>query len=123
MIHFLGKAEEETKKKKGVVRIPKKLLEEMKTWDQNTPTVISYDGHPVADIKKAFTAAASRAGLTDVTPHTLKHTAVTWAFMAGMSLEQATDYFATSRDTLEDVYRSYSPQAQKEAAAIMDGVL
>ncbi|MDE4141913.1 tyrosine-type recombinase/integrase [Phaeobacter gallaeciensis] len=123
VIHFLGKAEEETKKKKGVVRIPEKLLEEMKTWDQDTAAVISYEGHPVADIKKAFAAAARRAGLTEVTPHTLKHTAVTWAFMAGMTLEQATDYFATSRDTLEDVYRSYSPHAQKEAAAIMDRVL
>ncbi len=123
VIHFLGKAEEETKKKKGVVRIPNKLLEEMKTWDQESPHVISYEGNPVCDVKKAFGAAAKRAGVADVTPHTLKHTSVTWAFMAGMTLEQATDYFATSRETLEDVYRSYSPQAQKEAAAIMDRVL
>lgn len=123
VIHFLGKAEEETKKKKGVVRIPSKLLEEMKQWDQDCEYVISRRGTSVQNIKKAFSGAVQRAGLTDVTPHTLKHTAVTWAFMAGMSLEQATDYFSTSRETLEDVYRSYSPEAQKEAAAIMDSVL
>lgn len=123
VIHFLGKAEEETKKKKGVVRIPSKLLEEMKQWEKDCEYVISRRGTSVQNIKKAFAGAAQRAGLTDVTPHTLKHTAVTWAFMAGMTLEQATDYFSTSRETLEDVYRSYSPEAQKEAAAIMDSVL
>ena len=123
VIHFLGKAEEETKKKKGVVRIPRKLLEEMREWKQDNPYVISFEGSPVADVKKGFSAAARRAGVSDVSPHTLKHTAVTWAFMAGMTLEQATDYFSTSRDTLEDVYRSYSPHAQKEAAAIMDRML
>jgi len=105
------------------VRILSKLLEEMKEWKQDNPYVISFEGCPVADIKKAFGAAARRAGVSDVSPHTLKHTAVTWAFMAGMTLEQATDYFSTSRDTLEDVYRSYSPHAQKEAAAIMDRML
>ena len=123
VIHFLGKAEEESKKKKGVVRIPNKLLLEMKEWDQDCDYVINRRGTNVNDIKKAFAGAAHRAGLSDVTPHTLKHTAVTWAFMAGMTLEQATDYFSTSRETLEDVYRSYSPEAQKEAAAIMDSVL
>ena len=95
----------------------------MKQWDQDCEYVISRRGTSVKDIKKAFAGAAQRAGLTDVTPHTLKQTAVPWAFMAGMTPEHATDYFSTSRETLEDVYRSYSPEAQKEAAAIMDSVL
>lgn len=40
--------------------------------------------------------------MNDVTTHTLKHTVVTWAFMKGMSLEDATAYFSTSRETLEN---------------------
>ncbi|OSP53439.1 hypothetical protein BV911_17970 [Pseudoruegeria sp. SK021] len=123
IIHFLGRAEEETKKKRGMVKMPQKLFDEMKTWDQNSSHVISHQGKPVSRIDKAFRAAALRAGLTDVTPHTLKHTAVTWAFMKGMTLELATDYFATSRETLENTYRSYGPEAHKEAASIMDRVL
>ena len=111
------------KKKKGIVRIPSKLLAEMRTWEQDGPNVILYEGRPVANIKTAFNQAVLRAGLEDVTPHTLKHTAVTWAFIEGMSLEMATDYLATSRETLEDVYRSYSPDAQKDAAAIMGRTL
>lgn len=33
--------------------------------------------------------------MNDVTTHTLKHTAVTWAFMKVTSLEDATAYFLT----------------------------
>lgn len=120
VIHFIGIAEQETKKRKGIVRVPSGLLNEMRTWDQDGLYVVSVDGAEIANIRKAFDGAANRAGLKDVTTHTLKHTAVTWAFMNGMTLEQAVDFFATSRDTLEDVYRSYSPEAQKEAAGLMD---
>lgn len=120
VINFLGLAEEETKKRKGIVRIPPGLLNEMKTWQRDGSYVVSIDGAKIGNIRKAFNGAAKRAGLNDVTPHTLKHTAVTWAFMIGMTLEQAVDFFATSRDTLEDVYRSYSPEAQREAAGLMD---
>ncbi len=120
VIHFLGKAESETKKRKGAVKIPEKLLKEMQTWDQDGGYVISHKGKPILRIDKAFKAAVKRAGLIDVTPHTLKHTAVTWAFQHGMTLEDATAYFATSRETLENVYRSYSPDVLKRAANIMN---
>lgn len=123
VIHFLGKAEAETKKRKGIVGMPKVLLEEMRTWDHECSHVISYHGQPVKRIDKAFREAAARARLDGVTPHTLKHTAVTRAFIGGMTLELATAYFATSRATLEDVYRSYSPDAHREAAEIMDQTL
>jgi len=120
VIHFLGRAKEETKKRKGIVRMPKALVEEMKSWEQDSNYVISFKGEHLDRIDKGFRSAVARAGLECVTPHTLKHTAVTWAFMNGMTLEQATEYFATSRDTLENTYRSYSPDAQKDAAKIMN---
>lgn len=120
VIHFLGKAEEETKKRKGVVTMTRTLLADMRSWEQDSENVISFAGQPIHRIDKAFRRAVERAELEDVTPHTLKHTAVTWAFMKGMSLEMAVDFFATSRETLENVYRSYHPDAQREAVEIMD---
>lgn len=120
VIHFLGKAEAETKKRKRMIKMPGTLHAEMKTWTQEGSHVVSFKGVPIDRIDKAFRAAVQRAGLKDVTPHTLKHTAVTWAFMRGMTLEDATAYFATSRETLENVYRSYSPDALKNATEIMD---
>lgn len=120
VIHFLGKAEAETRKRKGVVRMPDTLHVEMKAWSQEGSFVVSFKGSPIDRIDKGFRAAVRRSGLKDVTPHTLKHTAVTWAFKRGMTLEDAAAYFATSRETLENVYRSYSPDALKKAAGIMD---
>lgn len=122
-IHFLGSAEEESTKRRGIIQMPQILWQEALAWEQDSEFVISHNGAGIIRINKAFSRAAARAGLEDCTPHTLKHTAVTRAFMAGMTLEQAVDYFATSREMLERVYRSYSPLAQKEAAAIMDKIL
>ncbi|MBF9059552.1 tyrosine-type recombinase/integrase [Rhodobacterales bacterium HKCCSP123] len=123
VIHFLGRAEEESKKKKGIVKIPDPLLEDMRCWEREPDHVINFKGEPIGDIKTAFGGAVRRANLTDVTPHTLKHTAVTWAFKGGMRLEEASEFFATSRDTLENVYRSYGPDAQKEAVEVMNSYM
>ena len=122
-IHFLGAAEEESNKRRGVIQMPSKLWDEMKGWEQDSEFVISYRGNGIKKIDKAFRQSAARSGLKDCTPHTLKHTAVTKAFIGGMTLELATDYFATSREMLERVYRSYSPEVHREAANIMDQVL
>ncbi|TDE38930.1 hypothetical protein [Antarcticimicrobium sediminis] len=100
--------------------MPATLHGEMKNWNKEGSYVVSFKGAPIDRIDKAFRAAVVRAGLKNVTPHTLKHTAVTWAFKHGMTLEDATAYFATSREILENVYRSYSPDALKNAANIMD---
>ncbi len=37
-----------------------------------------------------------------------------------MTLEDATAYFATSRETLKNVYRSYSPDALTNEAGIIN---
>ena len=68
---------------------------------------------------KAWRAACQRAGVEDATPHTLKHTAVTWFFQRGGSREDATDYFDTTAQTLERVYRQHSPDHQSRAVEIM----
>jgi len=44
VIHFLGKAEGETKKRKGLVRMTNSLLHEMRNWDQTGAHVISFGG-------------------------------------------------------------------------------
>lgn len=82
--------------------------------------VIEYKGGPVADIKRPWAEICAAAGLDDVTRHTLKHTAITWAIANGMSREDAASYFSTSIATIEATYWHHSPRYQQEAAAIID---
>ncbi|WP_036049756.1 hypothetical protein [Sedimentitalea nanhaiensis] len=49
------------------------------------------------------------------TPHTLKHTAITWAIQGGASIEDVPGFFATSTATLQRVYRHLSPDFQQGA--------
>jgi integrase len=41
--------------------------------------VIEFAGKPVDRVTKAFARVAADAKVKDVTPHVLRHTAVTWA--------------------------------------------
>ena len=53
-----------------------------------TDHVIEWDAAPVASIRKGFSEACRRAGLTDVVPHTLRHTHATIAVESGVSIER-----------------------------------
>ena len=55
------------------------------------------------------------------TPHTLKHTAITWAMQAGVPLADAAGFFGTSIQTLEAVYLHHHPDFQAATAAALDG--
>ncbi|WP_421980930.1 site-specific integrase [Roseibium sp.] len=123
IISFIGMDETESGKKRGSIAMPKPLLDSAAQWEQDrVPSVIHYKGDPVKDIKSSFKIACRDAGLSDVTPHTLKHTAVTWAFQKGMRLEDAADYFATSIETLMEVYRQHSPHYQDRAISVMNQI-
>ena len=120
ILHRAGGAERQTKKRRGDCRIPRQLLAHMRRW-QGGEYVVSWHGKPVADIGKAFDTACRRAGIEGATPHTLKHTAVTWAFQNGMEMSDAVSFFSTSAQTLERVYRQHSPMYQRRALDAIEG--
>jgi integrase len=121
VLHRRGAREVETKKRRGSVAMPRQLVAHMRRWARDGGShVVMFDGAPLLKIRNAFNAAVRRAGLVGVTPHTLKHTAVTWAFQRGMSREDAADYFDTTAATLESVYRSQSPDHQVRARRVME---
>ena len=112
--------ERETNKRKAPVRLPSRLLTHMRRWKakgicQRHP--IEWNGEPVKDVDKAFRRTRIDAKLSaDVTPHVLKHTAITWAMHAGVSKEDAASFFSTTVETIERVYWHHHPDFQKEAA-------
>jgi integrase len=92
-----------------------------------TDHVIEWDAAPVASIRKGFSEACRRAGLTGVVPHTLRHTAATWAVESGVEIARVSRQLGhrDSRVT-EGIYShpsaDYSaPAAQAVALKIVKG--
>ena len=101
----LAEGESETSKRRPTIRIPLRLLAHMRRWHANGARhVIEHDGQPVASIKKSFAANVAAAeeeriagggegaSLLDVTPHSLRHTAVTWAMQNGVNSYDAAGF-------------------------------
>jgi len=82
-----------------------------------TDYVVEWAGQPVLSIKKGFKRAAQRAGLSDVTPHTLRHTAATWMVQAGVPIAKVAGYLG-HRDsrTTERVYGHHAPDYLTEGS-------
>ena len=77
--------------------------------------VFHINGRPIKSVRKGFEAACRRAGLTGVSRHTLKHTAITWACQSGKAtLWELGGFFATTPKTMEH-YAHHHPAHQQNA--------
>jgi len=109
-------AERQTAKRRTPARIPRQLLAHLRRWKASGSVwAVEYQGARVGDIKRAFAKACDCDQLRGVTPHTLKHTAITWVLQGGASVWDAAGYFATSPETIERVYGHHSPDFQQSA--------
>lgn len=117
-----------TAKRQTPARLPASYLARLRRHAAAGRQFVVQDhrGNRVADIRKGWAnakeiaeAAAAKRGidldLSGVTPHTLKHTAITWALQSGATIWDAAGYFGTSVDTIERVYGHHSPDHQKSA--------
>jgi integrase len=108
-----------TKKKRGIIPIPPRLLphlHRLRKRGTDLGYALHINGERIKDIKKGFAAACDRAGIANVTPHTLKHTAATWLMQSGTDPWQAAGFLSTSVETLLRVYGHHHPDYQREAA-------
>ncbi len=125
LIRFKVEGERETQKRRGAVRIPRQLHARLRRWRKiakpSETHVISFNGRSVESIKTALNRARERAGLdAGVNRHALKHTAITWAVMRGLSVEAASEYFDTSPAMIRKHYWHHSPKHQAEGLAAME---
>ncbi len=60
--------------------------------------------------------ADKRKAKRDVTPHVLRHTAVTWAMQNRADPEEADGYFGLTAETRRRVYQHHHPDHQKGVA-------
>jgi integrase len=113
----VGRAE--TNKRQPTVRLPDRLVAHMRRWHAkgiSTHSVIEYEGRAVASIKKAFRHVAKDADLEGVTPHTLRHTAVSWAMQNGAEPYHVGGFFGLSPQMIARVYGHHSPDHQRGVA-------
>ena len=102
----------DTTKKQPPVRLPPKLLAHIKRWKRRgiaLRSVVEYEGKPLKSIKKAFARCAADAGLEGVTPHTLRHTSITWALQGGEKIWDVADFFGVSPQVIQNVYGHHCP--------------
>jgi len=83
--------------------------------------VVEWAGERVGSIKKGFAAACARAGLDDVSPHTIRHTAAVHMVAAGVPMAQVSQYLGHSSIAVtERVYARFAPDHLRAAADVLD---
>ena len=119
LIDFETAGRERTKKRRGKVPIPAKLLPHLRRARRRGSElgyVLHINGKRIGNIKKGFASSCRRAGLEGVSAHTLRHTAATWLMQVGVPHWQAAGFLAMSEKTLRDVYGHHHPDYLREAA-------
>lgn len=120
-IRFKADGQTETNKRRGSVRIARQLRCHLTRWKRFRGThVISFRGKRIASVKHGLAQAAVRAGIEGVTPHVLKHTAITWGVTNGMQMEDAAEYFDTTAETIRKHYWHHSPHHQERAVEVIE---
>lgn len=85
--------------------------------------VIEWAGERVGSIRKGFQTACAAAGLTDVTPHTIRHCAARFMVEAGIPMDQVAQYLGHSNPSITfRVYGRFSPEALRTAGDVLSDI-
>ncbi|OAI30553.1 hypothetical protein A1351_08610 [Methylosinus sp. R-45379] len=125
----------QSKKRKPPAPTPTKLARHLSRWKRFDQSRVQEDGSPVIvrfvvtppgyddaevptkRVSKAFNSAVARAGLDrTVTPHTLRHTCVTWLIQRGRPIFEVARFVGMTPQMVEDVYGHHAPEFLRETA-------
>lgn len=97
------------------------IAKEARDAGSECPFVVNYLDKKVESVRKGIAAAAKRAGIEDVTPYVLRHTAGVWMAQAGVPLAKIAEYMGhTSIETTRKNYAKFYPDHLKDAAAALE---
>ena len=119
LIDFRVPGRNETDKRRGWVRIPPRLYPHLvcaRRRGTDLGYVVNDHGLRIKRVDRGFKSACRRAGLSEVTPHTLRHTAATWLMKARVPIWEAGQYLSMSEATLVRVYAHHNPDFTSAAA-------
>ena len=112
--------------RKGRARVPlvdPGLMERLRDARKSALTdhVIEWAGKPVKSVKRAFSTAVTKAGLEDVSPHVLRHTAASLMAEAGVSMPEIAAFLGhTDPRTTARIYARFSPTHLRQAASVLN---
>jgi integrase len=102
------------------VRLGRRILAHMRRWHRidgpNCALVVHYNGQQIASPHTSWRMACNRAGLRNVTPHTLRHTRATWLMRQGAAPWAVAGHLGMTLRTLEAVYGHHHPSFQGTVA-------
>lgn len=107
-----------TKKRQPPIPLPPRLLAHISRWSKLglcKKAIVEWKGKPIKRVSKAFALAAHEAGLSDVTPHTLRHTAATWMKENGAETADVAKYLGMTEAMVEERYGHIGPKAHARA--------
>lgn len=116
-VDFRLPGEVETKKKRPHAPINFMLLRALRAERKKTngKYVIAYRGDSIGLIRKSFLKVAKATKVKGVSPHTLKHTAITWMLQNKITPWQVSGITATSVATILRVYGHHVQDDLREA--------
>ena len=107
----------ESNKRQPPCPLPAKLIGHLRRSRARTRRfAVEYAGERVAKLRRSWRSACDAAELgADVTPHTLRHTAVTWRLQRGVKLWDVAGYVGMSEKMVRDTYGHHAPDFLKAA--------
>jgi integrase len=118
LIYRRAEGDRETKKRQPPAKIPARLIPWLRRWreaDQRTGAsyVIHYDGRGVGKLRRSWATVRAAAGLgQEVTPHTLRHTAVCWQLQAGVPAWEVAGWAGMTVEMVDRVYGHHAAEFQ-----------
>lgn len=115
VIHYDVPGRIRTKKRRATVPISPALrpVLERAFNERQEKHVLDHDG----DVLKAVWRAAERAGIEDVSPHVLRHTAATHMLRNGVSIWTVAGVLGNSVQQVEETYGHHIPAGLREGVA------
>jgi integrase len=126
-INFNKTGADQTNKRRSHIPIPRRLATFLRLARKRGTEggfVVHDKGAPILDIGDAkngsFGGACKRAGISGVTPHTLRHTCGTWLAQRGVDLHKIGGWLGHSDSRTTSLYAHHHPDYQEDARSAFD---
>lgn len=107
----------QTKKRRPTVPMHPRLRDMMERAfvERTSEYVLDHSG----SVRSAFESLMRRAELTDVTPHTLRHTSASHMLRRGQSIESVAGILGDTVKTVATTYHHHLPEALRETVEVL----